>query len=103
VSGDLSVMPFGQKLRFANRKTAQILFLSETMQNYHQNGPINPTTRALIHETIAFRAYELWEKYGRPENHALDDWLEAERELMSGRRQRRSNPPQVTTITGDMS
>ena len=46
--------------------------------------------KPLIHETIAARAFELWEKYGRPENQALDNWLQAERELLSGRRFRRS-------------
>ncbi|HEY4245926.1 MAG TPA: DUF2934 domain-containing protein [Lacunisphaera sp.] len=68
------------------------------MKNQNQTGPIHPTTRALIHETIAARAYELWEKFGKPENQALDNWLQAERELLSGRRVRRSssNPPHVT-------
>ena len=65
------------------------------MKNHHHNGPLHPTTRALIHETIATRAYELWEKYGNPQNQALDNWLQAERELVSGKRVRRpgSNPP----------
>lgn len=68
------------------------------MKNQHRNDPIHPTTRALIHDTIAARAFELWEKYGRLENQALDNWLQAERELLSGRRVRRSssNPPHVT-------
>ena len=60
-------------------------------QNYPSR-PINPTTRALIHETIATRAYELWEKHGKPANEALDNWLEAERELMTGKRDRRFIP-----------
>jgi len=63
------------------------------MKNHHHNGPIRHTTRERIHETIATRAYELWEKRGRRENEALDNWLQAERELVSGRRFRRSNPP----------
>ena len=62
------------------------------MNNPPPSGPINPTTRALIHETIAIRAYELWEKHGKPGNEALDNWLEAERELMTGKRERRFIP-----------
>ena len=62
------------------------------MNNQPPSGPIHPTTRALIHEAIAARAYELWEKRGRPFNQALDHWLDAERELFSGRLKRRSVP-----------
>ncbi len=36
-----------------------------------------PTLRDLI----ARRAYELFERRGRREGHALEDWLEAEREV----------------------
>jgi Protein of unknown function (DUF2934) len=61
------------------------------MNTPHLHDPIHPTTREVIHQTIAVRAYELWEAYKKPENHALDHWLEAERELVTGRR--RSNPP----------
>jgi hypothetical protein len=64
--------------------------LFNTMKNQPPSGPIHPETRALIHETIATRAYELWEKKGRPTNQALDHWLDAERELLSGRLKRRS-------------
>lgn len=60
------------------------------MKNQPPSGPIHPATRALIHETIAARAYELWEKNGRPDNQALDHWLNAERELLSGRLKRRT-------------
>jgi len=35
---------------------------------------VNPS-----HEQIALVAYELWEKDGCKEGHALDYWLEAER------------------------
>ena len=62
------------------------------MNHNSPSGPINLATRALIHETIAARAYELWEKHGKPENEALDNWLEAERELMTGKRERRFTP-----------
>ena len=30
---------------------------------------------------ISLRAYELWERHGRPQGRDLDDWLEAEREI----------------------
>lgn len=33
-------------------------------------------------ERIARRAYELWEERGRRENRALEDWLDAETEVM---------------------
>jgi hypothetical protein len=62
------------------------------MKNQSPSDPLHPATRALIHETIAARAYELWEKRGRPERQALDHWLEAERELLSGRLKRRAVP-----------
>jgi hypothetical protein len=33
-------------------------------------------------ERVAFRAYELYMAHGCQDGHALDDWLEAERELL---------------------
>jgi len=40
-------------------------------------------TRALpLHDEIAVRAYELWEKRGRPEGHDVAIWLEAESQLL---------------------
>ncbi len=33
-------------------------------------------------ERIAKRAYELWELRGRRENRALEDWLDAETDVM---------------------
>lgn len=57
------------------------------MKNHHHGGPIEPTSnsRTQIHETIATRAYELWEKQGKPENQAEVIWLQAERELIAER------------------
>lgn len=78
--------------RFESEYENSRIRLFDTMKNQPSSGPIHPTTRALIHETIATRAYELWEKRGRPPNQALDHWLEAERELLSGRLKRRSVP-----------
>ncbi len=34
------------------------------------------------HERIAMRAFEKWVKRGRPQGTALQDWMEAEAELM---------------------
>lgn len=56
------------------------------MKNHHHNGHIDPTStsRGMIHETIAMRAYELWVNDGKPENQADAFWLAAEREQMTG-------------------
>ena len=35
-----------------------------------------------LHEMIARRAYDLFEKRGREEGHECEDWLEAERQLL---------------------
>lgn len=60
------------------------------MKNHHHQGHIAPTanSRSQIHEAIAARAYELWEKQGKPENQADALWLQAERELMAERTDR---------------
>lgn len=56
-----------------------------SMKNHHHNGPLRPTSRTLIHEAIATRAYALWVRYGRPENQADAIWLEAERDQVESR------------------
>jgi len=35
-----------------------------------------------FHARISERAYALYEQHGREDGHALDDWLEAERQLI---------------------
>jgi hypothetical protein len=40
------------------------------------------TTAKIPHERIAMRAYEKWVQHGRPQGTALQDWKEAEAELM---------------------
>ncbi len=42
----------------------------------------SPTTAKVPHERIAMRAYEKWVQRGRPQGTALQDWVEAEAELM---------------------
>ena len=45
----------------------------------------NQPSRTITHEEIAKRAYALYEARGRENGHDLDDWLEAERELIEER------------------
>ena len=59
------------------------------MKNHHHNGPIqpaSPNSRSVIHEAIAARAYDLWERDGKPENRADYYWVMAEQELITGHR-----------------
>jgi hypothetical protein len=37
-----------------------------------------------VERGIQLRAYELYEQRGRAEGHALDDWLNAEAEVLQG-------------------
>lgn len=53
------------------------------MKNHHHNGPIHPTSREVIHTAISVKAYDLWERGGRPENQAEATWLQAERDLIA--------------------
>ncbi|WEX90129.1 DUF2934 domain-containing protein [Sinorhizobium garamanticum] len=51
-------------------------------------------------ELVRKRAYELWEKAGRPEGDGLKHWLEAAEEIQSAR----SNPggePENAALSGD--
>ena len=36
-----------------------------------------------FHARISERAYSLYEEHGREDGHALDDWLEAERQVIN--------------------
>lgn len=65
------------------------------MKNHHHNGPLHPASpnsRSVIHESIATRAYEIWERDGKPEDRADAIWLEAEQELVTGRRKPQLEP-----------
>jgi hypothetical protein len=48
-----------------------------------KSGPADQISKAAwTHERIAQRAYELYEQQGRQEGRALDDWVNAERQLV---------------------
>ena len=72
------------------------------MKIHHHNGPIPAASnsRSVIHETIAIRAYELWEAYGRPDNMADAIWLEAECEQVTGRRRPMGSSPAGEPLVG---
>ena len=49
-----------------------------------------PKSAAGAEDKIRVRAYELYEQRGRIDGHALDDWLQAEAEILRRQRQPRS-------------
>jgi hypothetical protein len=70
------------------------------MKNHHHNGPVEPgaNSRGVIHDTIAARAYELWDQSGRPDHQAEAFWLAAEREQVTGHRSPAFNPALPVTF-----
>jgi hypothetical protein len=48
--------------------------------------PVQPND---IEESIRRRAYELYEQRGRIDGSVLDDWLEAEREILGAQKQQK--------------
>jgi hypothetical protein len=44
-----------------------------------------PRSIADVEEQICRRAHELYEQRGREEGYALDDWLQAETEIVKGK------------------
>ena len=44
-----------------------------------------PRSIADLEEQICRRAHEMYEQRGREEGHALDDWLQAESEIVNGK------------------
>jgi DNA-binding NarL/FixJ family response regulator len=46
-------------------------------------GQVETAIRTSLHSLIATRALELYESKGRTQGHDLDDWLEAEREILN--------------------
>ena len=49
--------------------------------------PPKPAQPNDTEESIRRRAYELYEQRGRIEGFALDDWLQAEREILGAQKQ----------------
>jgi len=56
--------------------------------------PRKPKSASSAEEKIRLRAYELYEQRGRIDGHALDDWLQAETEVLGAKKQG-SKPKQV--------
>jgi len=48
-----------------------------------------PNLPSSIEEQIRRRAYELYERRGRVDGFASDDWLQAEREILGAHKQRK--------------
>jgi hypothetical protein len=44
--------------------------------------PSDPAATSVTEEAIRERAYELYERRGRVDGHAVEDWLTAEAELL---------------------
>jgi hypothetical protein len=59
-----------------------------------RSGKANPPSN--IEERIRRRAYELYEERGRLDGFALDDWLQAERELLGAGRPRKAKSARVS-------
>jgi len=64
----------------------------QPMKNHHHNGSIHRAETALVHATIAAKAYEIWERDGCPEHRAEATWLEAERDLLAVQKWNQSSP-----------
>jgi hypothetical protein len=47
-----------------------------------QPAPVHRALAPITHEDIALRAYALYEARNKADGYALDDWLEAERQLL---------------------
>jgi hypothetical protein len=50
--------------------------------------PRKPDLPGDIEERVRERAYQLYEERGRIDGFALDDWLQAEREILGAQKQR---------------
>jgi hypothetical protein len=63
--------------------------MSKTDKNYH------PPT----HDEIAAYARRIYETEGRPEGRAMEHWLQAEQQLIGGRKARAAHTPTPTPAT----
>ena len=52
----------------------------------HTRFPNTRLTDPMVEHEIRLRAYEIYEKRGKTEGHALEDWLQAEADVQRGRR-----------------
>jgi len=56
----------------------------------------DPSYSSDIEERIRRRAYDLYEQHGRVDGLALDDWLQAEREIVGAQKQRKIKAAQAS-------
>lgn len=64
----------------------------------HQSSIDTSTSSVQGSDAVSRRAYELWEKEGRPDGSDLRHWLQAEQELGSGRGEEGASPESGTSI-----
>jgi hypothetical protein len=71
----------------------------------NENSSTQSSTSAPHHgltaEAISRRAYELWEKEGRPENRDLHHWLRAEKELLAEQEDRSKSQGTSNQVSTD--
>ena len=69
-----------------NDEMRQTIINEEKRRRDHgfKRSVISPNSTNVIHETIAARAYEMWEEHGKPDGEADAHWLAAEREQVTG-------------------
>ena len=61
---------------------------AQTKQSAQSGHSQDPATQGVVaRDTIALRAYELFQERGRTPGRELDDWLRAEREMQEASRQ----------------
>lgn len=65
------------------RSGATVYRVTVMNENSSSNSSISAPHHGLTADAISRRAYELWEKEGRPENRDLHHWLRAEQELLA--------------------
>ncbi len=55
-------------------------------EDHRHSGSILPGSREAIHAAIALKAYDIWERDGRPNCRAEATWLEAEKDLLAAQK-----------------
>ena len=72
------------KVRVSNRETPTLSAgTSHAGPGSEKTGPAEPTSKgAWAHDRIRAGAYALYEQRGRQEGRALEDWLNAERQVV---------------------